>query len=217
MPFAEIRDIFDRRPLLTSTMIGGAVGLAAASSIYAVGNFEFVIIPYFLGGISALFGISAASSKDKVTGVGIATGGITALLASFAFGSTQANVNESVCVPFNSKTLIILNEYPNLSSDDNLQAAFKEAVTEEITQAYVQGQHPLAEIPSEDNIEYGGAILPYTIMPLSGLQTSDTQICVAGMRDKFTDAMVDQTEVVHKIQARFLDTVTARVQELRIP
>ena len=119
MGLNKIRKSFDRRPLLTSTTIGGAVGLAAAASIYALEHFEDAIPLFYAANIATLgagvglnFSSKASHARAKFAGIFVA--GAIAGYGMVGTMATEQFVNSSVCVPFNTETQKVLNQYPNV-------------------------------------------------------------------------------------------------------
>lgn len=216
MGLNKIRETFDRRPLLTSTTIGGAVGLAAAASVYALEH-PVEAIPFLAaniatlgGGLRFVWSSKALHAKAKYAGIFVA-GAITGY-GSVGTLATEQFVNSSVCVPFNTETQKVLNQYPNVLSDEGLKQTLQDTLKSEIDAAYDKAID--STVPQQKNngeVLYGGANLPTSYIPFKSDQSNHTQICGSYMRDKFTTATLDQAQIVGKVQANFKEIVDTNI------
>lgn len=212
MGLKKIRESFDRRPLLTSTTIGGAVGLAAAASVYALEHIESAIPLFYAanlatlgGGLGFLWSSKASHAKAKLAGIFVA--GAMAGYGSVGTLATEQFVNSSVCVPFNTETQKVLNQYPNVLSDEGLKQTLQDTLKSEIDTAYTKTIDSAVPQTNNDESLYGGANLPISYIPFKSDQSNHTQICESPIRDKFKTATIDQAETVGKVQANFKEIV----------
>ena len=210
--------------LLSSTSIGGSVGLVAgiatAASIYHIGVGPTALVPPLLGCAAILGGVCLISYNGKKYNDNFGTptllAGAVALLGSIGNMHTKTEVNSSVCIPFNTETQVILDQYPNLWPNDSLENAFKKIITTEIDAAYRTSIHPLAIRPNESEFENGGAVLTTSYMPFKDIQSKETQICDTNIRHKFMTANLDRDKVVSNIQGTFQKMLNIHVSKLRM-